>query len=147
MKLRWIILAVAGAILIAAWTAVGIAYFSRPSTAIWVAVVTVAAFATEGFLWVAAGVFGSTAAFTCNLASRAPSVWKDRVSSSGHIWLARFDHDGVREIPRSGDAAKPRIQSRGRAASDNRREHTGDRAEGDDCVLKCKAEGRRRSWV
>ncbi len=58
MKLRWIILAVSGAILIAAWTAVGIAYFNRPSTAIWVAVVTVAAFATEGFLWVAAGVFG-----------------------------------------------------------------------------------------
>ena len=58
MKLRWIILAVAGAILIAAWTAVGIASFNRPSTAIWVAVVTAAAFATEGFLWVAAGVFG-----------------------------------------------------------------------------------------
>jgi hypothetical protein len=58
MKLRWIILAVAGAILIAAWTAVAIAYFNRPSTAIWVAVVTVAAFATEGVLWVAAGVFG-----------------------------------------------------------------------------------------
>lgn len=58
MKLRWIILAVAGAILIAAWAAVGIAYFNRPSTAIWVAVVTAAAFATEGFLWVAAGVFG-----------------------------------------------------------------------------------------
>lgn len=58
MKVRWIILAVAGAIVIAAWAALGFAYFNRPSMPVWVAIVTTAAIATEGFLWVAAGVFG-----------------------------------------------------------------------------------------
>lgn len=58
MKLRWIILAVAGAILFAAWAAVVIGYFNRPSLPMWAALVTTAAFATEGFLWVSAGVFG-----------------------------------------------------------------------------------------
>lgn len=58
MKARWIILAVAGAIVVAAWVALGIGYFNRPSMPIWVALVTTAALTTEGFLWVAAGVFG-----------------------------------------------------------------------------------------
>jgi hypothetical protein len=58
MKLRWIILAVAGAILVAAWAAVAVGYVYRPSLPVWVAIVTTAAVASEGFLWVAAGVFG-----------------------------------------------------------------------------------------
>lgn len=58
MKTRWIILAVAGAIVIAAWTTLGVAYFNRPSLPIWAGIVTVAALSLEGFFWVAAGVFG-----------------------------------------------------------------------------------------
>ncbi|MBY0566101.1 MAG: hypothetical protein K2P70_02230 [Hyphomonadaceae bacterium] len=58
MKVRWIILAVAGAIVIAAWTALGVAYFNRPSMPIWIGIVTAAALSLEGFFWVAAGVFG-----------------------------------------------------------------------------------------
>ncbi|ANP45402.1 hypothetical protein [Candidatus Viadribacter manganicus] len=58
MKLRWIILAGAGAVVIAAWSALAIGYFYRPSMPVWVAIVTTTAFATEGFLWLAAGVFG-----------------------------------------------------------------------------------------
>lgn len=58
MKVRWIILAVAGAIVVAAWTALGIGYFNRPSMPVWIAIVTTTAVASEGFLWVAAGVFG-----------------------------------------------------------------------------------------
>ena len=59
MKARWIILALAGLVLVGAWSAVAIAYFFfDPTIVVWTAVVTVAAFATEGFLWVAAGVFG-----------------------------------------------------------------------------------------
>jgi len=59
MKVRWIILSLAGLILVAAWSAVAITYFFfDPTIVVWTAVVTVAAFATEGFLWVAAGVFG-----------------------------------------------------------------------------------------
>jgi hypothetical protein len=58
MKARWIILTVAGLIVIAAWTAMGIGYFYRPSTPVWIGLVTAAALSLEGFLWVAAGVFG-----------------------------------------------------------------------------------------
>ncbi len=58
MKVRWIILAVAGAVVIAAWTALGVAYFNRPSLPVWAGIVTAAALSLEGFLWVAAGVFG-----------------------------------------------------------------------------------------
>lgn len=58
MKARWIILAVAGAIVVAAWTTLGVAYFNRPDMPVWVAIVTAAALSLEGFLWVAAGVFG-----------------------------------------------------------------------------------------
>jgi len=59
MKARWIILAIAGLIAIGAWAAVAVTYFFfEPTIVVWTAVVTVAAFATEGLLWVAAGVFG-----------------------------------------------------------------------------------------
>ena len=58
MKARWIILALAGAIVVAAWTTLGIAYFNRPDMGVWVAIVTAAALSLEGFLWVAAGVLG-----------------------------------------------------------------------------------------
>ncbi|MBN8605963.1 MAG: hypothetical protein J0L81_03525 [Caulobacterales bacterium] len=58
MKVRWIILAVAGAIVIACWSALAIGYFNRPSMPIWVGLVTAAALSLEGFFWVAAGVFG-----------------------------------------------------------------------------------------
>lgn len=58
MKVRWIILAVAGAIVLAAWTAMGVAYLYRPPLPVWAVIVTVAAVSLEGFLWVAAGVFG-----------------------------------------------------------------------------------------
>ena len=58
MKARWIILAIAGAIVIAAWTTLGFAYFNRPSLPIWAGIVTAAALSLEGFIWVAAGVFG-----------------------------------------------------------------------------------------
>ncbi|MFN3462666.1 MAG: hypothetical protein ACK4X1_01190 [Terricaulis sp.] len=59
MKAHWIILAIAGLIAIGAWAAVAVTYFFfDPTFVVWTAVVTVAAFATEGLLWVAAGVFG-----------------------------------------------------------------------------------------
>jgi len=59
MKSRWIILSLAGLVLVGAWSAVAVTYFFfDPTIVVWTAVVTVAAFATEGFLWVAAGVFG-----------------------------------------------------------------------------------------
>jgi len=59
MKLRWLILIGAGAIVIAAWSAVAIAYFFfEPTMVVWATLVTIGAFALEGFLWVAAGVFG-----------------------------------------------------------------------------------------
>jgi hypothetical protein len=58
MKLRWIILAAAGALVIAAWSALAVGYLYRPSMPVWVAIVTTTALVTEGFFWVAAGVFG-----------------------------------------------------------------------------------------
>jgi hypothetical protein len=59
MKLRWIILGLAALIVIAAWSAVAVAYFFfEPSIAVWTALVTVGAFSLEGLLWVAAGVLG-----------------------------------------------------------------------------------------
>lgn len=59
MKARWMILAVAGLVVIAAWSAVAIAYFFfDPSIVVWTALVTAGAFSLEGFLWVAAGVAG-----------------------------------------------------------------------------------------
>lgn len=59
MKARWIVLIVAGLIVVAAWTAVAVAYFFfDPSLALWTAVVTAGALSLEGFLWVCAGVLG-----------------------------------------------------------------------------------------
>jgi hypothetical protein len=59
MNARWIILLVAGLVVIAAWAAVAIAYFFfDPSVVVWTALVTVGAFSLEGFLWVCAGVLG-----------------------------------------------------------------------------------------
>lgn len=59
MKVRWLLLILAGLVVVAAWGAVAIAYFFfDPSIAVWTAVVTVAAFSLEGFFWVAAGVLG-----------------------------------------------------------------------------------------
>lgn len=43
---------------IGACTAVGVAYFMRPSFAVWVGVLTVAAISLEVLFWTAAGVFG-----------------------------------------------------------------------------------------
>lgn len=77
MKIKWLILGLAGLILIGAWSAVVITkLFFDPSMAQWVGVVTVAAFATEGFLWVAAGVFGFSF-----LAKRRAMLarWRDRL--------------------------------------------------------------------
>ncbi|MBC7770515.1 MAG: hypothetical protein H7124_17170 [Phycisphaerales bacterium] len=58
MKARWIILAVAGAVVVAAWSALAVGYFYRPSTPVWIALVTAAALSLEALFWVAAGVFG-----------------------------------------------------------------------------------------
>jgi len=59
MKARWIVLSLAGAVVVAAWAAVAIAYFFfDPSLALWTMLVTIAAFSLEGFLWVSAGVLG-----------------------------------------------------------------------------------------
>jgi hypothetical protein len=59
MKARWIILILAGLVVIAAWAAVAITYFFfEPSIVVWTAVVTIAAISLEGFFWVGAGVLG-----------------------------------------------------------------------------------------
>jgi hypothetical protein len=59
MKVKWIILGVAGALVVAAWAGVAIAYvFFEPSLSVWTVLVTVAALALEGFFWVGAGVLG-----------------------------------------------------------------------------------------
>jgi predicted secreted protein len=77
MKARWIILGVAGLVVIAAWSAVAITYFFfDPSIVVWTAVVTVAAFSLEGLFWVAAGVLGWSF-----LAGRRSTLqrWKQRI--------------------------------------------------------------------
>ncbi len=59
MKPRWVILGVAGALVLLALAVLGVAYFwFEPSLALWTALVTAAAIALEGFFWVAAGVLG-----------------------------------------------------------------------------------------
>lgn len=59
MRLGGIALAAAGALAAAAWTTLAIAYFVfDPGIALWATLVTVAAFTTEGFFWVCAGVLG-----------------------------------------------------------------------------------------
>lgn len=59
MKLRWILLALAGAALVATTSAAAIAYFFfDPSIVVWTALVTAAAISLEVFFWTAAGVLG-----------------------------------------------------------------------------------------
>ena len=55
---RRLLLGVALLFAIASWAAVGVAYFMRPSLAVWAGVVTVAAISLEVLFWTAAGVFG-----------------------------------------------------------------------------------------
>jgi len=59
MKTRWIILGLAGAAVIATWSAAAIAYFFfEPSRMVWIALVTAGALALEAFFWIGAGVLG-----------------------------------------------------------------------------------------
>ncbi len=59
MKLQWLILAGAGALVVASWTAAAAAYFFfEPSIALWTGLVTAAALSLEAFFWVGAGVLG-----------------------------------------------------------------------------------------
>ena len=59
MKLRWLIVAGAGILVLAAWSAVAITYlFFHPTLAVWTGVVTAAALSLEGFFWVCAGALG-----------------------------------------------------------------------------------------
>lgn len=59
MKLKWLIVALAGLVVVAAWSAVAITYFYfHPTLATWTPVVTFAALSLEGFFWVCAGVLG-----------------------------------------------------------------------------------------
>jgi hypothetical protein len=59
MKLRWMLLAGAGALVLATWAGLAIAYFFfEPSVALWAGLVTAAALSLEGFFWVGAGVLG-----------------------------------------------------------------------------------------
>lgn len=59
MKARWIILSIAGAAVIATWSAAAIAYFFfDPSIALWAGLVTAGALSLEAFFWVGAGVLG-----------------------------------------------------------------------------------------
>ncbi len=77
MKLRWLILIVAGAIVVAAWAALAIAYFFfEPTLVVWTTLVTVAALSLEGLFWVAAGVLGWSI-----LAGRRAALarWKQRL--------------------------------------------------------------------
>ena len=56
--MRRLILGAALLFAIAAWAAVGVAYFMRPSLAVWAGLVTIGAISLEVLLWTAAGVFG-----------------------------------------------------------------------------------------
>lgn len=58
MKLRWILFFTALGIAAACCAALGIAYFNRPSTPIWLGIVAATAVSLEALLWVSAGVFG-----------------------------------------------------------------------------------------
>jgi hypothetical protein len=55
---RRLLLGAALVFAIASWTAVGVAYFMRPSLAVWAGVVTLGAISLEVLFWTAAGVFG-----------------------------------------------------------------------------------------
>ncbi|MFT3727403.1 MAG: hypothetical protein QM759_06250 [Terricaulis sp.] len=59
MKVKWLILTLAGLVIVASWAAMAVTYFFfHPTLPLWTAEATVAALATEGFLWVCAGVLG-----------------------------------------------------------------------------------------
>jgi NhaP-type Na+/H+ or K+/H+ antiporter len=59
MKVRWIVLAAAGAVVAVTWLGLALAYFFfEPSLPVWTGLVTAAAISLEGFFWVAAGVLG-----------------------------------------------------------------------------------------
>jgi hypothetical protein len=59
MKLRWIILIIAGAAVVLTWSAALITYlFFDPSLALWAGLVTAGALSLEAFFWVGAGVLG-----------------------------------------------------------------------------------------
>lgn len=77
MKARWLILGLAGLVVVAAWSAVAITYFFfDPTIVVWTAVVTIAAISLEAFFWVAAGVLGWSF-----LAGRRATLtrWKQRL--------------------------------------------------------------------
>jgi hypothetical protein len=76
MKMRWLIVAATGGVVLAAWSAVAVTYFFlHPSLALWTLVVTIAALSLEGFFWVCAGVLGWSF-----LAGRRQMLmrWRDR---------------------------------------------------------------------
>lgn len=59
MRVRRIILGLAGVLVALTWGTAAIAYvFFHPSLALWTGLVTAAALSLEGFFWVGAGVFG-----------------------------------------------------------------------------------------
>ncbi len=58
VAVRRFLLGLAVLFAIASWTAVGVAYFMRPSLAVWAGVVTLGAVSLEVLFWTAAGVFG-----------------------------------------------------------------------------------------
>lgn len=58
VKVRWLILGAALVFAVLSWAAVGVAYFMRPSLAVWAGVVTIGAISLEVLFWTAAGVFG-----------------------------------------------------------------------------------------
>jgi hypothetical protein len=58
VMVRRLLLGLALVFAIASCAAVGVAYFMRPSLAVWAGVVTVAAISLEVLFWTAAGVFG-----------------------------------------------------------------------------------------
>lgn len=58
MKARWLILSLAGLLVVATWGAAAVAYFFKPSLALWTALVTAAALSLEALFWVGAGVLG-----------------------------------------------------------------------------------------
>jgi hypothetical protein len=59
MRAQQIVLAIAGAAVIATWSAAAIAYFFfDPSMAVWAGLVTAGAVSLEAFFWVGAGVLG-----------------------------------------------------------------------------------------
>lgn len=57
-KLRWIVVGVAAVVCVGAWVSMAIGYFVRVSVPAWVAIVTVAAFATEALIWAIAFAMG-----------------------------------------------------------------------------------------